>query len=106
MPQEANPNETGPERILSREEILSEIRSWCENFEIERELADTEGIYLLEGIDSENSKRYIYQRKGSFPVGVKKIDALKTTIIEEYLDDSYASTVADYDPETNRWVHQ
>lgn len=101
-----NLSELGPERILSREEVLSQIRSRCEEFEIERELEDADGVYYLEVKAKDNSKRYIYQRRGSFPVDSKKIDSLKTTIISEDLDDGYARTIADYDSKTNKWIDQ
>lgn len=107
MPYKEGPHETGPERILSREEVLSQLRSRCENFEIERELGDADDIYLLEVKDSDNSKRYAYQRKGSFMIGAsQKIESLGTTIRSEDLDDGYSRTIADYDPKTNEWIDQ
>jgi hypothetical protein len=106
MPHGVSANETGPERVLSREEVLSQIRNRCENFEVEQELGDADGIYLLEVKASDNSKRYRYQRKGTFPVGTRNIGALKTTLISEDLDDGYARTIADYDPETDAWMDQ
>ena len=45
------------ERVLSREEILSQLGNRCEISKIEQELADEEGIYLLEVINKENTKR-------------------------------------------------
>ena len=101
-----NPNETSPEHILSREEVLSQIRSRCEGFEIERELEDADGIYLLEVKASDNSKRYTYQRKGSFPGKSHKIESAGTTIRSEDLDDGYSRTIADYDPKMNAWIDQ
>lgn len=101
-----NRSETGPERILSREEILAQINTRCESFNIERELADADGVYLLEVVASDNSKRYVYQRKGLFPIGAKKIESGGTTIRSEDLDDGYAETLADYDPATNEWIDQ
>ena len=102
-----NPSETGPERILSQEEVLAQLRSRCESFEIERELEDADGVYLLEVKSSDGSRRYAYQRKGSFMVGgSQKIESLGTTIRSEDLDDGYAQTIADYNPNTNEWVDQ
>ncbi len=101
-----NPNETGPERILSREEVLSELRSRCEIFEVERELEDAEGIYLLEVKASDGSKRYTYQRKRLLPGEPRGIESVGTTIRVEWLDDGYAKTLADYDPITNEWIDQ
>lgn len=96
-------SETGPERILSREEVLSQLRSRCEKFEVERELEDARGIYLLEVLSADGSKRFAYQRKGSFQ---GKIESAGTTIRVEWLDDGYAKTLADYDSATGEWVEQ
>ncbi len=107
MPHEESPkNERGPERILSREEILSQIRSRCEGFEIEQELEDADGIYFMEAKATDNSKRYTYQRKGSFPVGSQRSDSRNTILSSEDLDDGYSRIVVDYDPERNEWIDQ
>ncbi|MGC9610849.1 MAG: hypothetical protein ABSE68_01355 [Minisyncoccia bacterium] len=99
-------NKEKKERILSREEILSQLGSRCEILKIERELADAEGIYLLEIINKENTKRYVYQRKGSFMGSSGKIESSGTTIRSEDLDDDFSKTIADYDSETNEWMDQ
>lgn len=99
-------NETSPERILSREEVLSQIRSRCEGFEIEQDLKDADGIYFLEVRALDNSKRYTYQRKGSFLGESHKIESVGTTIRSEDLDDGYSRTIADYNLTTNEWVEQ
>ena len=101
-----NSRETGPERILGREEIIRMVLNWCEKFRIERELADEEGIYLLEVIASDNTKRYTYQRKGSFSGRGGKIESAGTTIRSEDLDDGYSRTLADYDPIADAWIAQ
>jgi hypothetical protein len=101
--QKMNANETGPERILSREEVLSQLRSRCENFEIERERADAEGVYLLEVMSVDKTKRYVYQRKGIFG---GKIESAGTTVRSEDVDDGYSRTIADYDPVTGEWIDQ
>lgn len=98
--------ETSPERILSREEILSQIRSWCENFEMERELVDADGIYLLEVKASDNSRRYVYQRRKLLPGQPQGVESAGTTIRSEDLDDGYSRTLADYDPQTDTWIDQ
>lgn len=106
MPYEEVPkveNEQNQERIPSREEIVSELHNRCEEFEVERELADTEGVYLLEVMSSDKSKRYTYQRKGLF---TGKIESAGTTIRSEDMDDGYSRTIADYDPITGNWVDQ
>ena len=101
-----NASEMGPERIPSKEEVLSQIRSRCESFEIESELSDANGVYYLEAKASDNSKRYIYQREGTFQGNSKPNSALKTTLILEDLDDSYSRCIADYDSETGEWIEQ
>lgn len=96
-------NEPTPEHILSREEVLSQLRSRCENFEVERELVDAEGVYLLEVLSTDKTKRYVYQRKGTF---TGKIESAGTTIRSEDMDDGYSRTLADYDPITGEWIDQ
>lgn len=94
------------ERISSREEILSQLGSRCEILKIERELSDEEGIYLLEVINKENTKRYTYQRMRLLPGQPRGIESSGTTIRSEDLDDGYSRTIADYDSETNEWTDQ
>ncbi len=96
-------NEPNPERILSREEVLSELRSRCEGLEMGRELADADGIYLLEMMSPDKARRYIYQRKGLF---AGKIGSAGTTLRSEDMDDGYSRTIADYDPATGEWIDQ
>ena len=100
---EMNASERGPERILSREEVLSQLRSRCERFEIERELTDADGVYFLEVKNSDNTKRYTYQRKGIFS---ERIGSAGTIILSEDMDDGYSRIIADYDPETGEWKDQ
>ena len=102
MPFESD-KEPNLERILSREEVLSELHNRCEKFEVERELADAEGVYLLEVISEDKAKRYTYQRKGMF---AGKIESAGTTLRSEDLDDGYSRTLADYDPITGEWTDQ
>jgi hypothetical protein len=101
-----NSIEKGPERILSREAILSELHNRCENFEIEREMEDGEGVYLLEVLSADHMKRFTYQRKRLLPREPQGIESAGTTIRVEWLDDGYAKTLADYDPETGKWIDQ
>ena len=106
MPFEESPraqSEPNPEKALSREEVFAQLRSRCEGLEIERELSDAEGIYLLEMMSPDKAKRYVYQRKGIFS---GKIESRSTTIRSEDLDDGYSRTIADYDPITGEWVDQ
>lgn len=103
MSEKIPPVETSPERILSREEVLSQLRSRCEQFEVERELSDAEGVYLLEVLSSDGTKRFAYQRKGLF---ANQIGSEKTTIRVDWTDDSYSTTLADFDPVTGAWIDQ
>jgi hypothetical protein len=100
------PQETGPERFPSREEILSELRRWCESFEEERELTDERGVYLLEVVSLDKSKRFAFQRERRLPGQPQGIESSGTTIRSEDLDDGYSITLADYDPETGKWIDQ
>jgi len=96
-------NESNPEKILSREEVMAQLKSRCEGMEVERELSDADGVYLLEMMSSNEGRRYVYQRKGTF---AGKIESGSTTIRSEDLDDGYSRTIADYDPETGEWIDQ
>jgi len=89
-----------------REEILGAIRNHCENFEIERELSNAEGLYFLQVQNTEKTKRYFYQRKGSFSKDTEVIDSATTTLFSEDLDDGYSRVLADYDPKTGEWTRQ
>ncbi len=102
----ASQAESSPERIPSREEVISKLHSYCESFEIDLELADAEGVYLLRVRAADNSKLFTYQRKGTFQAESKEIGSAGTTIRSEDLDDGYARTLADYNPATNEWVEQ
>jgi hypothetical protein len=95
--------EAGPERILSREEVLSELGRRCEFSGVHRELVDAGGVYLLEVMNKDKTKIYIYQRQGSFAGGV---ESALTTIQSEDMDDGFPRTLADYDPKTGQWVDQ
>ncbi|OGZ00648.1 MAG: hypothetical protein A2946_01485 [Candidatus Liptonbacteria bacterium RIFCSPLOWO2_01_FULL_53_13] len=104
--QKMDMGEVGPERVLSLEEILSQLRSRCESFEVERELGDAEGIYLLEVKSLDGSKRFTYQRKRLLPGQPQGIESAGTTIRIEWLDDGFSKTLADFNPTTGEWVEQ
>jgi hypothetical protein len=99
-------SEAGPEHILPREKILLELRNRCENFQVERELSDEDGIYFLEVMSADNAMRYSYQRKGSFPGGSHRIESTGTTIRSEDVNSGWSETLADYDEKTGEWVNQ
>lgn len=96
--------ETGFEKILTREQVLSKISTYSENPTVIKELSDKDGIYLLEVKGIRKIERdvaeYIYQRKGTFPNGS---DSLVTSIM--VVDESgWAENIAEYDSVTRRWV--
>ncbi len=63
--------ENNMERIPGRDEILKVIGSYSEEFTVERELSDNQGIYLLEVKvklpETGEVVEYGYMRKGIFP---------------------------------------
>lgn len=96
--------ETGFENILTRQEILSAISTYCENPTIIKELRDKDGVYLLEvkGIRKieKDDAEYIYQRKGTFPNGS---DSLVTSImVVPQL--GWPEIVSEYDAVTKKWI--
>lgn len=80
--------ETGPERILTKPEVMEGISIFVENGRIERELSDARGLYLLEvvieGTEPGETIEYGYLRKGESP-GHK--GALETAIHRTYYSD-------------------
>jgi len=99
-----NATERGFESILTREQVLSKLSTYCENPTILKELRDKDGIYLLEVRGTRKVERdiaeYIYQRKGTFPNGS---DSLVTSIM--VVDDGgWAENIAEYDSVTRKWV--
>ncbi|MFA6494895.1 MAG: hypothetical protein WC246_00820 [Candidatus Paceibacterota bacterium] len=108
--EDASQNEQGKEHIPAREEILAQIHERCESAEIIRELADTDGVYLLEA--REQGKKpgeftdYIYQRKGTFP---GHNDAEKTVLEKVYFEDDMpcgGDIIAEYDDTTRTWIEK
>lgn len=77
--------EKGPERILTRSEVMEGIGIFIEDAQIERELSDEHGLYLLEviteGVGPGETIEYGYLRKGESP-GHK--GALETAIYRTY----------------------
>lgn len=105
MSHEGLENETSPERILSREEILIELHKRCESFDIVLEKSDEQGIYILD-VKAVDGVIYAYQRKRPLPGQPQGMESAGTTIRVEWADGSYAKTLADYDPISNKWVEQ
>jgi hypothetical protein len=93
--------------ILTREAILEAVAQHIERYEIERELSDAEGIYLLEaraaGEKAGEFVEYRYQRKGIFG----RNQAAQTTLQVAYYQGGVpigGKTVADYDEQSKTWV--
>ena len=106
----SNAFEKGPEKILSKDEVVEAILGFAEKAVFVRELTDEAGPYLIEmnvegGVPGEITQ-YVYVRKGSTPDGVQ---AAETTICTlEYVDGDLCGggTVADYDYAANAWVKE
>ncbi len=105
-----NFTERGPERILSKEEVLNAIRRYAENVELVRELSDQQGLYLLEvKVVSEHEKegettQLEYVRKGRFPNTITSSD---TSIHKVYYKGDMpvgGDKVAAFNNETGEWV--
>jgi len=101
-----NAVETGFENILTREEVVSKISTYCENPTIIKELSDKDGIYLLEtkGIRKieKDVAEYIYQRKGDFPNGSKS--SVTSIMVVPQL--GWPEIVSEYDAVTKKWIIQ
>ena len=107
-----NPFEKGPERILTKEEIMSTIsyiasRRSPENPKLIRELSDEQGLYLLEaaieGDEPGETIQYEYMRKGRYP---NKNEASETAIHEVYYENDIpvgGEKIGVYDYETGEW---
>lgn len=101
-------NERGNERIPSREDVLAQIQKRYEKAEVLRELADADGIYLLEvrepGEKTGEFTDYVYQRKGKFPGGN---EAANTVLEKIYFVDDIpcgGDIIAEYDSGTGEWI--
>ncbi|MFA5877159.1 MAG: hypothetical protein WC880_02220 [Candidatus Paceibacterota bacterium] len=101
-----NVTERGFENILTREQVLSKISTYCENLKITKELRDKDGIYLLEvtGIRKVegDSAEYIYQRKGTFSKG----NSSEVTSIMVIPQSGWPEIVSEYDAVTKKWTTQ
>ncbi|MDP1689019.1 MAG: hypothetical protein Q8L47_02725 [bacterium] len=106
MSHEGIENEANPEKILSREEILLELRNRCENFDVIAEREDKDGIYFLKIKTSNKKIFFVYQRERSLAGEPQGMESARTTIRMEWADDSYAKTLADYNPFADKWVDQ
>jgi hypothetical protein len=100
--------EKGPERILSKEEVLEVIARYGENAELVRELSDEQGLYLLEakieGKEPGEVIQYEYMRKGRFP---NHNEASETALHVVYYQDEIpvgGDKVAVYNSETGEWI--
>ena len=104
-----NQTERGPERILTKEEVMEVIGRYAENAEVTEEILDEEGLLFRltaksEGKNPGESNEYEYMRKGRIPNGGG--GTTKTSIeVVYYVDGKPVSgeTVANYDNETGKW---
>ena len=108
FPSPSKPKQESKEarRVLSREEVLEAIWQHVEGYTIERELSDTEGVYLLEarvaGEKPGEVTEYRYQRQGEFG----RNQSLQTVIHVTYYEGDMpvgGTAVANYNEETDTW---
>ncbi|MDP3986575.1 MAG: hypothetical protein Q8P77_04080 [Candidatus Veblenbacteria bacterium] len=99
--------EKGPERILTKEEVLEVISRFVENPVLVRELFDEQGLYLLEvkGASEEQGEiiQYEYMRKGRFP---NHNEASESAIYRVYYQGEMAvggDKIVVYKSETGEW---
>ena len=101
-----NASEKGPERILTKDEVMAGISCFEKDAIFVRELSDEQGIYLLEAKakDRQGDKvEYIYQRKGTFPN--QNISPLTEIHVVYYEGETAMGghNVAVYNSETGEW---
>ena len=101
-----NQFEKGPERILSKEEVLEKISRFAENSTITRELSDEQGLCILEtkveGTKPGEHSEYRYIRKGKHG----KSESSATVIHVVYYEDETpvgGHNCSDYNHETGEW---
>jgi len=97
------------ERVLARQEIMEALFRYAEGGKVTREIADKDGIYLLEltteGPQEGETTEFTYRRKGDYP---NKIKSPETLIEAAHYQDGFpvsANTLATYDPKTKEWTH-
>ena len=103
-----NSIEGGPERILTKAEVVEVMVRYAENGTVARELYDEQdGLYLLEikveGKKAGESTEYTYRRKGTFG----KNATLTTHIDVAYYEDNIpvgGSNISEFDYETGEWL--
>jgi hypothetical protein len=102
-----NSFEKGPERILTKEEVMRVMSRFLENPVLTRELSNAQGLYLLEvqvnGKEPGEVIEYQYMRKGAFPNQNREVE---TSICAYYYQDGVpisGETIAVYKSETNEW---
>lgn len=100
--------EGGPEKILTKQEILDFITKYIEGWEVVDERSDEKGVYLLNvkvEVEDEPGKfvQYEYLRKGHFP---NKNETSETHLEIVYYQDEevyFADEIAFYDEATGEW---
>jgi hypothetical protein len=101
-----NPFEKIPERVPTKEDVLNFISRFAENFAVEDERSDNQGIYSLkarvENKESGEIAEYYYTRKGDFG----KNQSSETIIHVVYYKNGEmisGENLATYNPGTNEW---
>ncbi len=104
-----NPIEKGPERILSKEEVLEVLNRFESNPTITRELVDENGLYMLEATGPGHKPgvtiEYVYLRKGKFP----GFSTPETAINRMYYENGVpytGNTASVYNPTMDQWEDQ
>lgn len=99
--------EKGPERILTKAEVIEIITRYAENATLVRELSDEQGLYLLEakikGKKPGEIIQYQYMRRGIFP---NHNEASETALHVVYYQDEMpvgGDKIAVYKSETGEW---
>src|SRR6187551_1872950 len=100
--------EYGPRPILTKEEVLSEMKRHDENAQFSREKSDVSGqLYFIEftaeGKEPGETIEYIYLRKGAYPDGNQSGE---TAIQAFYYSDGMPTNlekIAVYDEATGEW---
>lgn len=102
--------EQGPERIHTKEEVLSVISAHIEgarSIEVVKELSDEKGLYLLEArveVESEHDEtHYEYMRKGSYPDGNATAETIIHVVFYQDGDAIGGHNVVEYHDETGQW---
>ena len=94
------------EKPLTKEEVIAALDRHVQNYTVQRELSDAEGVYIFEviipGEKEGEVTEYTYQRKGVFGTN----QSSTTTVSVAYYEDGMpvgGKTLANYDEKTGLW---